>query len=257
MRTISADKLWGLKSGQCSPGQKGKKAGLARARQHPGGLTSHLSSPEAPDPSTQPQPSQRHKHPRRCSPLYPGASLLPTRRGGGLQSRKPGGLFREWPSLAYRSVHLGLKASERGHSRVIGCGGTGVQVKGEEVRRGSKQGEQRAVITQLLGARHSVRSTTEVSTGNPQKSLRWVTRLREARQLAQGHTACLVRLRHGHLYLFTVNWLCLQWCPLLCSIMWDPFPRVGSSWHHRSHLVSRLHTVPSSHASWGALWLWG
>ena len=55
---MRADKLWGLKSGQSSPGQKGKKAGLARARQHPGGLTSHLSSPEAPDPSTQPQPSQ-------------------------------------------------------------------------------------------------------------------------------------------------------------------------------------------------------
>ena len=74
-----------------------------------------------------------------------------------------------------------------------------MQVKAEEVRRGSKQGEQQAVTTQLLGARNSVRSTIEARTGDPHKSLRWVTRLREARQLAQGHTACLVRLRHGQL----------------------------------------------------------
>lgn len=160
-------------------------------------------------------------------------------------------------SLAYTLVHLGLKASERGRSGGIWCGGGGVHIKVEEVRRGSKQGEQQAVITQPLGARHSVRSAIEVSTGDPHKSLRWVTRLREARKLAQGHTACLVRLRHGHLYLFTASWLCLHWCPLLCSMMWDPFPRVGSAWHHRSHLVSRLHAVPSFHASWGALWLWG
>ena len=168
-----------------------------------------------------------------------------------MQSREPGGLFRE------SGLHIRTSGIERGRSSGIGCGGGGVQVKAEEVRRGSKQGEQQAVTTQLLGARNSVRSTIEARTGDPQKSLRWVTRLREARQLAQGHTACLVRLRHGHLYLFTVSWLCLHWCPLLCSIMWDPFPRVGSSWHHRSHLVSRLHTVPSFHDSLGALRLWG
>lgn len=44
VRTMRADKLWGLKSGQSSPGQKGKKVGLARARQHPGGLTSPVLS---------------------------------------------------------------------------------------------------------------------------------------------------------------------------------------------------------------------
>lgn len=105
---------------------------------------------------------------------------------------------------------MGLKASERGAA--VGYGvEVEVHIKVEEVRRGQNRVSNKQLLLSLgCQALCWPRSTIEVSTGDPHKSLRWVTRLREARKLAQGHTACLVRLRHGHLYLFTASWLCLH-----------------------------------------------
>lgn len=138
---MRADRLWG----RVAQGRRGLRMPSSEGRATPWGLTSCLSSHETCTPSTQPQPSPSFQmsppvH-RRLPPSY--------KAGWASQSEGQAGIFREWLSLANALVCLGLKASERWGGDI---GGGGIQVQGEETRRGSRKGSDEHLSHNLLSA---------------------------------------------------------------------------------------------------------